>query len=84
VKSRKFANFLLDEITSDSVHPVNQGVCAIMHLENVKSTIEGIILTGSVADFFGKQPICYFFLRKSVMMIWQQMTLNCLVTETSF
>jgi hypothetical protein len=23
-------------------------------------------------------------LRKSVMMIWQQMTLNCLVTETSF
>jgi hypothetical protein len=38
----------------------NQGVCVIMHLENVKSTNEGIIPTGSVADFLESSSFAIF------------------------
>jgi hypothetical protein len=48
VKSRSFANFpVLDENPSYSVHPVEAEVheIVITHLENLKITIRGIILS---------------------------------------
>ncbi|KYO26092.1 hypothetical protein Y1Q_0003847 [Alligator mississippiensis] len=53
VNSVNFTSFpLFDEITLDPVHPVEPRVreSIIMHLENLKVIIEGIILTIQVAD----------------------------------
>jgi hypothetical protein len=59
VKFGKFANFLLlDEITPDSVYPMKPDVYEsfVTLLENLSTTTEGIILTGSVADVLGRSP----------------------------
>jgi ABC-type polar amino acid transport system ATPase subunit len=63
--------FLLDEITSDIVHTVDPEVCenVIMQLENLKTTSEGIILTGSVGYIWVRSPVIMFFMNKLLILI---------------
>jgi hypothetical protein len=54
-----FGNFLLFYgITSDSIHPIEPKVCesVITHLENLKTTTEGVILIDSVDDICVRSP----------------------------
>jgi hypothetical protein len=72
MKSWNFANLsIFYEITSDLVHTAEKSTCVIAHLHVMKTTVEGILLTGSVADILVRNPLP-FLLNKSVTPIWQK------------